>query len=195
MPGMLAHVGQVHRVDAVGDLAGAAQVLPLDTSGGGAAFSWPVSSSAPITSPPRRPGHRAACPSPATANRRTTAIAAAVSHTARLSSRCVLSGDRSPACPAIVQPLRRASPPASAHRYFPACSHGPVLAKQGRSSASISPRSRAASRAPILTAAAASDFVVLTNHMIARRLPREQLTATQISQGHPSSRTEWPLSY
>ena len=54
------------------------------------------------------------------------------------------------------------------------CSHGPVLAKQGRSRPSSSPRSRAASRAPILTAAAAFDFVVLTNHMIAGRLPHEQ---------------------
>lgn len=56
-------------------------------------------------------------------------------------------------------------------------------------------RSRAASRAPILTAAAASDFVVLTNHMIVRRLPHEQPAATQISPDYPSSRTEWPLSY
>src|SRR2546421_4510285 len=159
------------------------------------AFSWPVSSSAPITRPLRRPERRAASARPATANRRTTPIAAAVSHTARLSSRWVLSGARSPACSAIVQPLRLASPPASAHRYFPACSHGPVLAKQGRSRPSSSPRSRAASRAPILTAAAAFDFAVLTHHMIARRLPHEQLTAIQITQGQPSSRPQWPLAY
>ena len=45
-----------------------------------------------------------------------------------------------------------------------------------------------------LAAAAASDFAVLTNHVIARRLPHEQLSATQISQSYPSSRTEWLLS-
>ena len=49
---------------------------------------------------------RAASSSPATANRRTTPIAAKVSYTARLSSRWVLSGARSPAYAAIVHPLR-----------------------------------------------------------------------------------------
>jgi hypothetical protein len=44
------------------------------------AFSCPVSSIAPITIPPRR--RRAAASSPATANRRTTAIAAQVSQLA-----------------------------------------------------------------------------------------------------------------
>ena len=45
-------------------------------------------------------------------------IAAQVSQDARLSSRCVRSGDRSPACSAIVQPLRFGSPLASAPAYF-----------------------------------------------------------------------------
>jgi hypothetical protein len=142
-------------------------------------FSWPVSSSAPITSLSRRPERRAASARPATANRRTTPVAAEVSHTARLSSRWVLSGARSPACSAMVQPLRLASPPASAHRYFPACSHGSGLTKQGRIRSSSSRRFRAACRAPILAAAAAPDFVVLTNCMIAGRLPYEQVATSR----------------
>ena len=96
-------------------------------------FSWPVSSSAPITRPRRRPPRRAASSRPATANRRTTPIAANVSHDARLSSRCVRSGARSPACSAIVQPLRFGSPLTSALTYLPACSHGSVRAKHGLS--------------------------------------------------------------
>jgi hypothetical protein len=67
------------------------------------------------------------------ANRRTTLIAAAVSQTARLSSRWVLSGARSPACSAIVHPLRRGIWPISAAAYLPACSHGSTRAKHGRS--------------------------------------------------------------
>ena len=82
MPGMFAHIGQVHGVDAVGDPARAAQVLPLDASRRVALPSpGPVSSSAPITRPRRRrPERRAASSRPATANRRTTPIAAKVSH-------------------------------------------------------------------------------------------------------------------
>jgi len=38
--------------------------------------------------------------------------------------RCVRSGDRSPACSVIVQPLRFGSPLTSAPKYLPACSHG-----------------------------------------------------------------------
>jgi hypothetical protein len=41
---------------------------------------------------------------------------------------------------------------------------------------------------PILAAAAASDFVVLTNHMIARRLPRTEAGTGPASRGYPSSR-------
>jgi len=108
---------------------------------------------------------------------------------ARLSSRCVRSGDRSPACSAIVHLLRLASPPASAPRYFPACSHSSGRLKHGLSS---SRRFRAASRAPILAAAAASVFVVFTNHMIARRLHRHQ---TGANQDIPDHNPEWLLPY
>jgi hypothetical protein len=106
---------------------------------------------------------RAVSRSPATANRRTTRMAAAVSQTARLSSRWVLSGVRSPACSAIVYPLRRGSWLISAAAYLPACRHGSTLAKHGRSSSSSSARFRRPNPAPILTAAAAFDFVVRTN--------------------------------
>jgi hypothetical protein len=67
------------------------------------ALTCPVSSIAPTARPRRRPVLRAASSSPATANLRTTPIAAQVSQTARLSSRCVRSravpstlGDRPP---------------------------------------------------------------------------------------------------
>jgi len=56
-------------------------------------------------------------------------------------------------------------------RYLPACSHGSTRAKHGRSRSSSSARFCRASPAPILAAAAASDVVVRTNRMIARRLP------------------------
>jgi hypothetical protein len=115
------------------------------------------------TARPRRPVLRAASSSPATANRRTTPIAAAVSHTARLSSRWVLSGARSPACAAIVHPFRRGIWLVTAAAYLPACSHGPVRAKHGLSRSSSSLRFRRPSAAPILAAAAAFGFVVLTN--------------------------------
>ena len=85
------------------------------------AFSWPVSSSVPITSPRRR-DRRAASSRPATGNRLTTPIAAKVFHEARLSSRCVRPGERSPAYSASVQPLRRPSPLPTALMYFPAAS-------------------------------------------------------------------------
>ena len=93
------------------------------------AFSWPVSSIAPITRPPRRRPRRAASSSPAAANRRTSLIAASVSHDARFSSRCVRSGDRSPACWAIVHPFRFGSSLTSADTYLPACCHVSVRAK------------------------------------------------------------------
>src|SRR5450755_2507531 len=105
------------------------------------AFSCPVSSIAPITSPPRRPARRAASSRPATANRRISLIAAKESQTARFSSRCVLSGHRSPACWAIVHPFRSGSSLTSAATYFPACSHGPVRAKHDLSAPSSSTRS------------------------------------------------------
>jgi hypothetical protein len=127
------------------------------------ALTCPVSSIAPTARPRRRPVLPAASSSPATANRRTTPIAAEVSHTARLSSRWVLSGARSPACAAIVHPLRLGIWLITAAAYLPACSHGSVRAKHGRSSPSSSARFRRTSTAPILAAAAAFELVVLTN--------------------------------
>ena len=123
------------------------------------AFSCPVSSIAPITRPPRR---RRACSRPWAANRRTTLIAANVSQTAWFSSRCVRSGVWSPPCRAMLHPFTRGSSLTSADTYLPACSHGSVRAKHGRSSPSSSERFRSASPAPILTAAAASVFVLVT---------------------------------
>jgi hypothetical protein len=109
------------------------------------AFSCPVSSIAPITSPPRRP-RRAASSRPFTANRRTTLIAAEVSHLAWFSSRCARSGVRSRPCRAILHPFTLGNSPAGADTYLPACSHGSVRAKHGRSSPSSSSRSRSASQ-------------------------------------------------
>jgi hypothetical protein len=65
------------------------------------AFCWPVSSSAPIRSPPVP-----SAPSrPPMTNRRITLTAAWASQLAWLSSRWVLSGVASPTCSAMVQPL------------------------------------------------------------------------------------------
>ena len=125
-------------------------------------FSWPVSSSAP-TVIRRRRDRRAASSSPATAYLLTWLIATASSHEARLSSRCVRSGVRSPACSAIDQPFRDGRSLASADTYLPACSHVCVRAKHDRSRPSRADRSRTALPAPILAAAAAFDSFVLTN--------------------------------
>ncbi len=127
------------------------------------AFSWPVSSIAPTTKPPRRPLRLAASSSPAAANRRTWLIAANVSQDALFSSRCVRSGVRSPARCAIVHPFRLGSSLASADTYFPAYCHVSVRTKHDLKSPSSSTRFRTASPAPILAAAAAFDSVVLTN--------------------------------
>ena len=126
------------------------------------AFSCPVSSSAPIARPPRRP-RPAASSRPPAANRRTRLIAANSSQAARFSSRWVRSGVRSPACSAIVHPFRLGISLTSADTYFPACCHASVRAKHDLSSPSSSIRFRPASPAPMLTAAAAFDFVVLTS--------------------------------
>ena len=67
-------------------------------------------------------------------------------------------------------PFRRGIWLISAAAYLPACSHGSTRAKHGRSRPISSARFRRASPAPILTAAAASGFVVFTR-IIARRLP------------------------
>jgi hypothetical protein len=51
----------------------------------------------------------------------------------------------------------------SAAAYLPACRHGSTRVKHGRSSPSSSARFRRPSPAPILTAAAALDCVVVTH--------------------------------
>jgi hypothetical protein len=68
-----------------------------------------------------------------------------------------------PARSAIVHPFRLRRSLITAAAYLPACSHGSVRAKHGRSSSSSSARFRRASAAPILAAAAAFGFVVFTN--------------------------------
>ena len=127
-------------------------------------FFCPVSSRASTVSRPfRRPCFRAADSSPDAANLRTTLIAAAVSQTARLSRRCVLSGVLSPTNFAIAHPFRSFRSLISAFTYFPACVNTSPRAKHERSAPSSSSRSRPAVRTPMLAAAAASDFVVLTS--------------------------------
>jgi hypothetical protein len=144
-------------------LPSAAQVVPLDPGGGRALLD--------LTGLIQRPDHQAAAPArPARrllqarhANRRTSPIAAKVSQEARLSSRWVRSGVLSPACSAIVHPLRLGSPLTRALMYFPACSHGSGRAKHDRSRPSSSARFRPASPDPILAAAAAFALVVVTH--------------------------------
>jgi hypothetical protein len=78
-------------------------------------------------------------------------------------SAAAVSGPASgPAMPGDAPPVHRGNSLTSADTYFPACSHGSVRAKHGRCSHSSSFRFRSASPAPILTAAAASDFVLVT---------------------------------
>src|SRR6185437_1899590 len=84
----------------------------------------------------RRRDRRAAASSPAAAYFLTWLIAAASSHDARFSSRCILAGVRSPACSATVQPFRDGKSLTSAFTYFPACSHVCVRAKHDRTSPS-----------------------------------------------------------
>src|SRR5579863_2081029 len=107
-------------------------------------FSWAVSSS------------------PAAAYLLTWLIAADSSHDARLSSRCDLSGVRSPTCSATDQPFRDGRSLASADTYLPACSHVCVRSKHDRSSPIRADLSRTARRDPILAPAAAFDSSVFT---------------------------------
>jgi hypothetical protein len=152
-------LGQAHslRCHRIADLGGGD--LPFDAGRQLAGLDLPgfVERSGCQATPPPGPG--GGLIQPGLANRRTTPIAANVSRTARLSSRWVLSGVRSPACAAIVHPFRRGIGLITAAAYLPACSHVCVRAKHRRSST----RFRRASAAPILAAAAALGFVVLTN--------------------------------
>ena len=156
-------------------------------------FSWPVSSSAPTVIRLRR-DRRAASSRPATAYLLTRLIAARSSHEARLSRRCALAGDRSPACSATDQPFRDGRSLTSAFRYFPACSHVCVRAKHDRSSPIRADRSRTARPAPILAAAAALFSFVLTNNMIPGGCAH--VTAISPAPLRPrSSGPDWMLPY
>jgi len=64
---------------------------------------------------------------------------------------------------AEVHPFRLGIWLITAAAYLPACSHASVRAKHGRSRSSSSARFRRASAAPIVAAAAAFGFAVLTN--------------------------------
>ena len=155
------------------------------------AFSWPVSSIAPITSPPRRRPRRAASSRPAAANRRTSLIAASVSQDARFSSRCIRSGVRSPACWAIVHPFRFGSSLTSADTYLPACCHVSVRAKHGLSRAhQLSPfPDRPPS--PYPGSSSRLRFICPHKHMIVRRL-----RSRHTNPPHPTrSSRQWRLPY
>lgn len=106
------------------------------------AFSCPVSSRARISSRPFRFPCRRAASSPAAPNRRTVLIAADASQAAWFSSRCVLSGVRSPQNQAIAHPLRSGRSLASAARYFPAWASVSARLNTGRSSPRSSSRFR-----------------------------------------------------
>ena len=138
MPGPLAHIRQLHRGDPAGHLAHAPQIVPLDTRSGA-----PLLDLAGLID---RPDPQAP-PAAATAG----------------GSRWVRCGVRSPACSAIVHPFRFTMPPDSAATYLPTCSQGSARTKHGLSNPSRSPHSRAARAAPILAAAAAFGFVVVTH--------------------------------
>ena len=90
-------------------------------------------------------------------------ITARSSQQARFSSRCDLSGVRSPACSATDQPFRTGRSLASADTYFPACSHVCVRTKHDRRRPIRTDRSSTARRAPMLAAAAAPLSFVLTS--------------------------------
>ena len=162
-PGLLPDVGQVHGVDPVRDPARAAHVLALHPGRRGALLLLARLVQRPDRQPPAPATGGAASSSPATAYLLTWLIAAVSSHDARFSSRCVRSGVRSPACSATDHPFRDGSSLASAYTYFPACCHVCVRAKHDRSAPISADRSRTASPAPILAAAAAFDSFVLTS--------------------------------
>src|SRR5215469_14453701 len=152
-------------------------------------LAWLVSSIAPTRSPRRRPPRRAASSRPATANPRTTPIAAHVSQHARFSNRWVRCGDRSPTRCAIVHPFRFGSSLTRAATYLPACSHGShppetrtqqvqqlttLPAAQGRAYPDGSSRFR---------------FCCPHKHMIDRRLRLAQLSPTTLrSRSQPQRR-------
>ena len=144
VPGMLAHVGQVDGVDPVSHLARAAQVLPLHPGRGGAGLLLP--------SLIQRPDHQAALPPgpagslvqpgdrepPDHAHRRERVPRRTVEQPLRPIRR------RSPACSAIVQPLRFGSPLPAHLRTCPPAATAPP----GRNMASAGPAAPRASARP-----------------------------------------------
>ena len=133
-------------------------------------FSWPVSSIAPITSPPRRRPRRAASSRPAAANRRTSLIAAACPRTrgSAAAASGPAYGPRHAA--AIVHPFRFGISLASADTYFPACCHVSVRAKHGLSRPSSSARFRDRPPGPYPGSSSRLRFICPHKHMIVRRL-------------------------
>jgi hypothetical protein len=91
-----------------------------------------------------------------------------------------------PACRAMLHPFTSGSSLITAAAYLPACSHGSVLAKHGRSSPSSSARFRSASPAPMLTAAAAS--VLCTRH-------RHDHEAVALTPAHAVTRSHQPRGH
>ena len=110
VPGLLPHVGQVHRVDPVRHPARAPHVLALDPRGGLAGLFLPG-----LVDRPDHQAARAAVragPPPPARPPRTGAPRSSrrsVSQLAWFSSRWVLSGVRSPACRAMLHPFRSGS--------------------------------------------------------------------------------------
>jgi hypothetical protein len=118
-------------------------------------------------------------------NSRTAATASVSSQAAWLSSRCIRSGVRSPACSASVHPFLRGRSASSPAKYLPACRHtsrrANATAIRPNSSASFPDASRPAS---IIDMAAASYvFVCVTtaNDHEAAVLMRRFDTSTQPS--------------
>jgi hypothetical protein len=161
-PVPLPHVGQVHGVDAVGHLPRASQVLAFDPASGlvglflTGLIDRPDHQAAAAPAAPGcflQPGHR----KPAHHGHRGEGIPARV-----VQQPLRGSGVRSPPRRAMLHPFTRGSSPTSADTYLPACSHGSVRAKHGRSRPRSSSRFRSASPAPMLTGAAASVLVLVT---------------------------------
>jgi len=113
-------------------------------------FSCPVSSSAATAN---SPAGGARC---SATNRPITLIAAVVSHTASLSSRCMRSGVASPASSEIVQQFLRGRSLINPTMYLRACRRGPTRAKQPLSRPWSSSSFSWASVASTIAAAAAS---------------------------------------
>ena len=106
MPGPLPHIRQVHRGDPIGHLAHTPQVVALDTGRGSALLDLAGLIQRPELQARRRPAGRPPHPArpPRTAAPRPSPRTCPT--TARLSSRWVRSGARSPTRCAIVHPLR-----------------------------------------------------------------------------------------